>query len=174
MNKDVTVIKNISLDVIDVFVFDFDGVLTNNLVHLDQHGTEWVSCSRADGLAFDALRKLNKPTYILSTEVNPVVTARAKKLKIPALQGVKNKASALKSLVEEKNYKMDSVLYIGNDLNDYNVIKACGFSVCPADSHPAIKDIVDVVLKTPGGMGVARELLEEVLSIDLIKLLYNN
>ena len=169
-----TIKKNISLDAIDVFVFDFDGVLTNNLVYLDQNGTEWVSCSRADGLAFEALRKLNKLTYILSTEINPVVTARAKKLNIPVLQGVENKVLALKSLVVEKNYKMDSVLYIGNDLNDYNVIKACGFSVCPVDSHPAIKGIVDVVLKTSGGMGVARELLEEVLSIDLIKLLYNN
>jgi 3-deoxy-D-manno-octulosonate 8-phosphate phosphatase KdsC-like HAD superfamily phosphatase len=53
--------KIISLDNIDAFVFDFDGVLTNNLVHLNQDGNEWVSCSRADGLAFDVLRKLDKP-----------------------------------------------------------------------------------------------------------------
>ena len=68
----------ISIDNIDAFIFDFDGVLTNNLVHLDQHGTESVSCSRSDGLAFEVLHKLKMPTYILSTEVNPVVTARAK------------------------------------------------------------------------------------------------
>jgi len=68
----------ISLNDIDAFVFDFDGVLTNNLVHLDQDGKEWVSCSRADGLAFDVMRKLEKPSYILSTEKNPVVSARAK------------------------------------------------------------------------------------------------
>ena len=68
----------ISLEGIDALIFDFDGVLTNNLVHLDQEGKEWVSCSRADGLAFDVLRKLEKPAYIISTEENPVVTARLK------------------------------------------------------------------------------------------------
>jgi len=164
----------LSINNIDAFIFDFDGVLTNNLVYLDQHGTESVRCSRADGLAFEVLRKLNMPAYILSTEVNPVVTARAKKLKIPVLQGLNNKALALKSLAKEKNYIMDRILYIGNDLNDYYAIKACGFSVCPADSHQLIKDIVDIVLKTSGGMGVARELLEEILSIDFIKILHNN
>ena len=69
----------ISIEKIDLIVFDFDGVLTNNKVSIDQKGNEWVSCSRGDGLGFDVLRKLNKPTYILSTEKNPVVTARGKK-----------------------------------------------------------------------------------------------
>ena len=67
----------ISIDNIDAFVFDFDGVLTNNLVQMDENGTESVSCSRADGLAFDVLKKLNKPAYILSTEKNLVVSWRA-------------------------------------------------------------------------------------------------
>jgi 3-deoxy-D-manno-octulosonate 8-phosphate phosphatase (KDO 8-P phosphatase) len=173
MTENQTVRKKISLDNIDVIVFDFDGVLTNNLVYLDQHGTESVTCSRADGLAFEALRILKKPTYIMSTEVNPVVKARAIKLQVPILQGLKNKALTLKSLAKEKKYKMEKVLYIGNDLNDYTAIKLCGFSACPSDSHPKIKDIVDVVLESSGGMGVARELLEEVMSINLIKLLYN-
>ena len=67
---------------IEAIVFDFDGVLTDNLVSIDQEGKEYVSCSRADGLAFDVLHKLKKPSYILSTEKNQTVTARAKKLKI--------------------------------------------------------------------------------------------
>ena len=79
----------ISLDNIDVFVFDFDGVLTNNLVQIDENGKESVSCSRADGLAFDVLRKLNKSVYILSTEKNPVVLARAKKLKVKVFKELK-------------------------------------------------------------------------------------
>ena len=58
--------KTITIDDIDLFVFDFDGVLTDNLVYTDQNGNEMVSCSRADGLAFDVLRKLKKPVYILS------------------------------------------------------------------------------------------------------------
>ena len=91
-----------TLEDIDAFVFDFDGVLTNNLVHLDQNGKESVSCSRADGLAFDVLRKLDKPAFILSTENNPVVAMRAKKLKILAIQGVSDKVEAIKELVDKK------------------------------------------------------------------------
>ena len=173
MSKNIIVNKHISLDLIDAFIFDFDGVLTDNLVILNQDGLESVSCSRADGLGFDALRKLGKPSYILSTELNSVVSVRAKKLKVTAVQGVENKVSALKSLVQDKHYNINRICYIGNDLNDYYAMKACGYSICPADSHALIKNISDIVLKTNGGKGVVRELLEEVLSLDLIKILYN-
>ncbi|MDB0021101.1 HAD hydrolase family protein [Candidatus Pseudothioglobus singularis] len=160
------------LDDIDALVFDFDGVLTNNLVYLNQEGEESVACSRADGLAFDVLRKLNKPTFILSTEQNSVVTMRAKKLKIPAIQGVSDKVEAIKELADKKKYNLKSILYVGNDLNDYLVMQLCGYSACPADSHPKIKHISDICLNTNGGNGVVRELLEEVLNIDFIKILY--
>jgi len=158
---------------IDAFVFDFDGVLTNNLVHLDQDGKEWVSCSRADGLAFDVLRRLNKPAYIISTEKNPVVTARAKKLQVLALQGVANKVDALVSFSEDKGFDLSRVLYVGNDLNDFRVMQICGYTACPADAHPRIKELASVVLSCNGGKGVVRELLEEVLGLDFIEILYS-
>ncbi len=161
-----------TLDDIDAFVFDFDGVLTDNLVYLDQNGVESVSCSRADGLAFDVLRKLNKPAFILSTEKSTVVAMRAKKLKIPAIQGVSDKVKAIKELVDENHYNIKKMLYVGNDLNDYLVMQLCGYSVCPSDSHSKIKHISDICLSTNGGNGVVRELLEEVLNIDFIKILY--
>jgi YrbI family 3-deoxy-D-manno-octulosonate 8-phosphate phosphatase len=166
-------ISQIMLNEIDAFVFDFDGVLTNNLVHLDQDGREWVSCSRSDGLAFDVLRKLKKPAYILSTEKNPVVTARAKKLKIHALQGVDNKVTALLDLAKKHGYDIGNILYVGNDLNDFSVMQSCGHAVCPADSHARIKEISNVILNTHGGEGVVRELLENVLGLDFVKILYN-
>lgn len=162
----------ISLDNIDVFIFDFDGVLTNNLVYLGQDGKEWVSCNRADGLAFDVLRKLKKPSYILSTESNPVVSERAKKLQIQAFHGVKNKVDTLLSLTKRKGYDLSRILYVGNDLNDFHVMKICGYSSCPIDSHIKIKELSNIVLKTRGGEGVVRELLEEVLNIDFIKILF--
>lgn len=161
-----------NLDDIDAFIFDFDGVLTNNFVQLDENGKESVSCSRADGLAFDVLLKLNKPSYILSTEKNLVVEARAKKLKIPAIQGVSNKVEVIKKLADENSYRLKNILYVGNDINDYLVMQLCGYSVCPADSHTKIKSISDICLNTNGGNGVVRELLEEVLNIDFIKILY--
>ena len=161
-----------TLDDIDAFVFDFDGVLTNNLVQIDENGKESVSCSRADGLAFDVLRKLNKPAYILSTEKNLVVKARAKKLNIPAIQGVANKVEAIKKLATDNNYSLKNILYVGNDLNDYLVMQLCGYTACPADSHPKIKEISGNILTSKGGNGVVRELLEGVLSLDFIKTLY--
>ena len=165
--------KILTIDDIDLFVFDFDGVLTDNLVYTDQNGNETVSCSRADGLAFDVLRKLDKPCQILSTENNTVVSARANKLGISVLQGVKNKEKALRNLVKRKSYKLSNILYVGNDLNDYNSMTISGFSTCPADSHPKIKKISNFVLKTNGGKGIVRELLEDVLSLDFIEILYN-
>lgn len=163
---------NISLDDIDALILDFDGVLTNNLVHLDQDGKEWVSCSRADGLAFDVLRKLNKPAFILSTEKNPVVSARAEKLKIQALQGINNKVDALLNFVEINNFNIENILYVGNDLNDYRVMQLCGYTVCPADSHEKIKQVSMLTLKTNGGNGVVRELIEQVMDIDIVKIMY--
>jgi 3-deoxy-D-manno-octulosonate 8-phosphate phosphatase (KDO 8-P phosphatase) len=162
----------ISIDQIDAFIFDFDGVLTNNLVHLDQDGREWVSCSRSDGIAFDVLRVLKKPAYILSTEINPVVSARAKKLKIPAIQGVSDKVLAIKELVDANNYNLDKILYVGNDVNDYLAMKICGFTACPIDSHSKIKEVSKNILATKGGNGVVRELLEQTFNLDFIKILY--
>jgi len=162
----------INIDNIAVFVFDFDGVLTNNMVYLDQNGKESVSCSRGDGLAFDALRKLKKPAYILSTEKNTVVSARAKKLQISVLQGTENKVSGIQEIIKKENCKLENILYVGNDLNDYRVMGICGFTACPADSHKKIKQISDIVLKTDGGCGIVRELLEDTLGLDFIEILY--
>jgi 3-deoxy-D-manno-octulosonate 8-phosphate phosphatase (KDO 8-P phosphatase) len=164
--------KIISFDKIEALVFDFDGVMTNNLVYLDQNGKESVGCSRADGLAFDVLRKLNKPAFILSTEKNPVVEMRAKKLKIPVIQGELDKVKSIKELAFNNSYNLKNILYVGNDLNDYLAMKLCGYTVCPADSHSKIKDISNVTLRTNGGNGVVREILEDVLNLDFIKILY--
>ena len=165
--------KLITLENIDAFIFDFDGVLTNNLVFVDQDGKELVSCNRSDGLAFDVLRKLKKPSYILSTEKNPIVSARAKKLKIQAIQGVEDKVQELLILAKTNEYNLNRVLYVGNDINDYKVMKLCGYSACPSDSHEKIRSIATFVLQKKGGNGVIRELLEVKLNIDFIKILYS-
>ena len=165
--------SQISINKIEAFVFDFDGVLTNNDVYIDQDGKESVSCSRADGLAFDVLRKLHKPAYILSTEENLVVKARADKLKVPVIQGIFNKVDGIKQIARKEGFNLSSILYVGNDINDYNVMKLCGYTVCPSDSHEVIKSISDIVLKTAGGKGVVRELLEHTLNINFTKVLYS-
>lgn len=157
---------------VKVFVFDFDGVLTNNMVNISEVGAEFVTCNRADGLAFDVLRKLKKPAYILSTEKNNVVRARANKLRIPFLHGVENKLAGIQEILIRESCNIENVFYVGNDLNDYTVMMKCGMSGCPADSHLKIKQISDVVFKSNGGDGVIRELLEDLFNLDFLEILY--
>ena len=146
--------------------------LTNNLVYIDQNGGEIVSCSRADGLAFNTLNKLEKFVCILSTETNEVVSSRAKKLNSPVFQGVRNKAIALLEISKDNKIDLDNTLYVGNDINDLQAMELCGYTCCPSDSHESIKHISDIVLKTPGGKGVVREILESVFGLDLNIILY--
>ena len=87
---------------IELIVYDFDGVMTNNKVYVDQEGREMVQVNRGDGLGIAGIRKLGIEQIILSTETNSVVAARANKLTIPCLQGINDKAKALRNLCTEK------------------------------------------------------------------------
>ena len=160
-----------NINEIDALVFDFDGVLTDNKVLVHQDGGESVICNRADGLAFDVLRKLAIPAYILSTESNPVVTVRAKKLNVQVIQGVVNKLETLTQISIERSYNLKKIFFVGNDLNDFSVMKNCGFSACPSDSHPEIKKISQFKLKANGGDGIVREILEDIFKLQLLKYL---
>lgn len=164
--------QQIALTAVDALVFDFDGVLTDNRVLVDSNGTEWISCNRADGLAFDVLRKIGIKTFIISTECNPVVTARGAKLGVPVVQGVSDKRSELVDLVTREGLDISRVLYVGNDLNDFRVMSLCGLSACPSDGHPRIKKLATVVLESAGGAGVVRELVEDVFGLDIVEILY--
>ena len=146
-------------------VFDFDGVLTDNRVLVFDNGQEAVFCNRSDGMAIGALRRAGIPVIIMSMETNCVVSARARKLEIEAVQAVNDKGAALETFCKERGIPLDTVIYVGNDLNDMDAMLKVGHSVCPADAHPQIKAISRTVLKTAGGYGVARELIEEVLGI---------
>ncbi len=125
-------------------------------------------------MAFNELNKLGVKSYILTSEINKVVSARANKLNIPALTGVANKVEALQDLSVKEGLDLSRVFYIGNDLNDFQAMKMCGLSACPADSHPKIKEIATFKLNTNGGMGIVRELLEEIFNVDVVKIIYTN
>jgi 3-deoxy-D-manno-octulosonate 8-phosphate phosphatase (KDO 8-P phosphatase) len=161
----------IKLENIELFVFDFDGVLTDNRVLVDADGKESVKCNRADGLAFDVLRHLKKAVVIMSTEKNKVVARRAEKLQVEVYHGVRNKAESLLKLCKERNLQLKNVLFVGNDLNDYHVMKLCAYSACPSDSHDQIKKISKIILKSKGGEGVIRELLEDALQMNFLEIL---
>ena len=166
--------NHLDINAIDVIIFDFDGVLTDNSVYLNDSGQEWVKCSRSDGLAFDVFYKLKKSVFILSTEKNKVVSARAKKLKVEVIQSIDNKLDAINLIMDQSNSSLDRVLYVGNDLNDFNIMKLCGYTACPSDSHVSIKNITQFVLNTRGGDGVAREIVEDIFCLNLLEILYSN
>lgn len=146
-----------------LIVFDFDGVLTDNRVLVLEDGREAVFCNRADGLAFDMLRRAAIPTLILSTETNPVVSVRARKLQVPVLQSVSSKVQTLQSYCENHKIPMLSVMFIGNDINDLEVMKAVGYPVAAADAHPHVKAVARFISRCAGGEGVARDIVENLV-----------
>ena len=145
---------------IKLLVYDFDGVMTDNKVFVDQYGNEMVQVSRADGLGIAEIRKLGIQQMILSTETNTVVSARAKKLDLFCLQGVDNKAHALTEYCNVHQISLSDVAYVGNDINDLEVMKLVGTTFCPADAYTSIKEISQCILVTKGGEGVSREILD--------------
>ena len=148
-------LKNIKL-----IVYDFDGVMTNNKVYIDQHGNEMVQVNRADGLGVAEIKKMGIKQIIISTEKNPVVSMRANKLEIPYLQGVAIKKYALTDYCKKNDIDIKQVAYVGNDINDKDAMETVAITFCPADAHESIKEISNQVLKRNGGDGVIRELLD--------------
>ena len=153
----------ISLLNIKLIVYDFDGVMTNNKVLVDQYGNESVFVNRADGLAIAWLKKKKIPQLILSTEKNPVVSMRAKKLNIPVIQGADNKKRTLIQYIEKKSIKSQNIIYVGNDINDLEVMEYVGIPIATADSHLCIKKIAKYITKASGGEGVIREIMDIIM-----------
>ena len=151
-------IKNINL-----IVYDFDGVMTNNKVYIDQDGNEMVAVNRADGLGISEIKKLGIQQIIISTEKNRVVSARAAKLDIPCAQGIDNKKDYLIEYCKKKNIDIEKVAFVGNDINDEHVMKISGITFSPSDAHPSIRLISDHVLRSKGGDGVIREILDYIM-----------
>ena len=150
----------VKLSSLILIVYDFDGVMTDNKVYIDQNGNEMVQVNRADGLGVAEIKKMGIKQIIISTEKNPVVSARANKLEIPYLQGVAIKKYALTKYCQKNEIEIKQVAYVGNDINDKDAMEIVGFSFCPADAHETIKEISDHVFKRNGGDGVIRELLD--------------
>ena len=145
---------------IDLVIMDFDGVLTDNRVYVMEDGRETVACHRGDGWGIGIIREAGIEVMILSTERNPVVSARANKLGIECQQNCQDKAVATAKLIQEKGLDPARVMYVGNDTNDAEAMALVGHPVAPADAHPSILKIAKTVTQAPGGYGVVRELAD--------------
>ncbi|MEU3978812.1 N-acylneuraminate cytidylyltransferase [Streptomyces sp. NPDC026672] len=154
-------------DDIDAVVLDFDGTQTDDRVLIDADGKEFVSVHRGDGLGIAALRRSGLRMLVLSTEQNPVVAARARKLKIPVLHGIDRKDLALKQWCEDQGIAPERVLYVGNDVNDLPCFALVGWPVAVASAHDVVRGAARAVTTVPGGDGAIREIASWILGPSL-------
>ncbi|GAA2550584.1 MULTISPECIES: acylneuraminate cytidylyltransferase [Streptomyces] len=154
-------------DDIDAVVLDFDGTQTDDRVLIDAGGQEFVAVHRGDGLGIAALRRSGLKLLVLSTEQNPVVAARARKLQLPVLHGIDRKDLALKQWCEEQGIAPERVLYVGNDVNDLPCFALVGWPVAVASAHDVVRGAARAVTTLPGGDGAIREIAGWILGPSL-------
>ncbi len=147
---------------VELVAFDFDGVFTDNTVLVNQDGVESVRCWRSDGLGLSRLRAAGVHVFVVSTERNPVVTARARKLNLPCRQGVEDKAAAILDICLELGVPAPRTMFVGNDINDIPAFKVVGFPVAVADAYPEVDAHVLFRTGRPGGYGAVREVCDLV------------
>ena len=148
---------------VELVVFDFDGVMTDDRVYVDQIGVEMVAANRRDGMGIGLLQKVGIKMVVLSSETNPVVQARCKKLNLPVIQGVEQKANILSEFMNKNKIDPKKVIYIGNDINDIPCFPLVGCALVVADAHPLASRQADIVLRHNGGEGAVREVCDLLL-----------
>jgi YrbI family 3-deoxy-D-manno-octulosonate 8-phosphate phosphatase len=150
---------------VDLIVLDFDGVITDNRVWTDQDGREMVAAWRSDSLIMGEMKRAGVQVVILSSEVNNVVAARAKKMGVEAIHGIgiHDKSGVLQNLLADRKIERSRVVYVGNDLNDLPCFEIVGWGVAVADALPEVRSAADFILSKPGGYGAVRELCDLIL-----------
>lgn len=145
---------------VELVIFDFDGVMTDNRAWVDESGREQVAVSREDGMGLAMLAKSGIQAVVLSTETNPVVAARCRKLNLPFVQAAAEKGQVLLGIFEARGVKPENTIYLGNDINDLPCFDLVGFAAVVADAHPDVLPQADLVLSKRGGFGAVRELCD--------------
>jgi YrbI family 3-deoxy-D-manno-octulosonate 8-phosphate phosphatase len=158
VNDDKPIFEDSSLQeyirTIRLVVFDFDGVFTDNMVHVLEDGSEAVRCFRGDGIGLQKLKRVGIETIIISTEANPVVSVRSDKLGIRCLQGCADKRAALEGVV------LAEVAFVGNDVNDLPCLTSVGLPIVVRDAHADVVLHARYQTKTRGGYGAVREVCD--------------
>jgi YrbI family 3-deoxy-D-manno-octulosonate 8-phosphate phosphatase len=145
---------------IRLVAFDFDGVFTDDMVYVSQDGGEAVRCFRGDGIGLQRLASLGIETVIISTEANPVVTARANKLKVRCIQDVPDKRAVLERIAGDLGITLSQVAFVGNDINDRSCLSCVGLPIVVKNSHPDIVRYALYQTEKPGGSGAVREICD--------------
>jgi 3-deoxy-D-manno-octulosonate 8-phosphate phosphatase (KDO 8-P phosphatase) len=144
--------------------FDFDGVFTDNMVYVFQDGREAVRCNRSDGIGLSKLKALGVTPVIISTETNPVVGMRSRKLDIHCVQGCQDKRAALDELAHVNGLSLGQIAFVGNDVNDIPCLTAVGLPIVVSDAHPDVLPYARHRTSLPGGYGAVREICDLFVS----------
>jgi 3-deoxy-D-manno-octulosonate 8-phosphate phosphatase (KDO 8-P phosphatase) len=150
------------LEQVRMAIFDFDGVFTDNRVWVNERGEETLAFSRSDGLGLRRLEAVGVQNLIVSMEQNPIVGARAQKLRVECIQGVDDKLTVVRERADAAGLRLEQAAYVGNDINDAECLRAVGLPVVPADAWPEVKPLARWVLTRAGGAGCVREFCDAV------------
>ena len=155
---------------VELLVFDFDGVMTDNSVIVLEDGREAAVCNRSDGLGIGMLRSAGLPMLVLSKERNPVVSARCKKLGLECRLGIDDKAAVLSAILDERGITPARAAYVGNDVNDLACLALVGAPIAVADAYPPVLRAARLVTNREGGRGAVREVCDWFLDARSVKL----
>ena len=151
---------------IKMLATDVDGVLTDSGMYYSENGDEMKKFSTRDGMGLVLLRKAGYKLAIITSEDTRIVERRAAKLKITDLfQGARDKVAAMEILMRRHSLTWDELAYIGDDVNDLEVMKKVGFAATPADGTDENKKVAHYIPKKNGGGGCVREICDLFLSL---------
>lgn len=146
---------------------DIDGVWTDGGMYYDQTGNEWKKFNTYDSAGVLLAHKFQIPVGIITGEKTQIVQRRSEKLKIDFLyQGIKNKIEIVKNLSSKLQIMPQDIAYIGDDINDINVLQFVGFPGVPASAPEYIQSLSVIKLTKKGGEGVFREFVEKLLIVN--------
>ena len=147
---------------IKAFVFDVDGVLSKDVLPLNEQGDPVRTSSIRDGFAIKNAVDFGFPVAIISGGFMERVKLRYERLGVKNFYGsVADKRKALSDFLAITGLSAENVLYMGDDLVDYNVMLQVGFSACPKDAVPEIKAVSDYISSRIGGDGCVRDIIEQ-------------
>ncbi len=150
---------------IKMLATDVDGVLTDSGMYYSEHGDEIKKFSTRDGMGIVLLQKAGYRVAIVTSEDTKIVERRAAKLKVTDLvQGSRDKVSSVEMLMKRHSLSWDEVAFIGDDVNDLEVMKRVGFAATPADATDQNKAIAHYITEKNGGGGCVREICDMLLS----------
>ena len=162
------VVPKQTTSIIKLFATDVDGVLTDAGMYYDNNGRELKKFNTHDGMGFQLLRENGIKTAIITSENTNIVKNRSKILQVDYLfQGVANsqKLQAIEQICHKENIQLSEVAYIGDDINDFEVLSAVGLAACPNNATQIIKNMEQIhLIEKSGGNGAVREFVEKILN----------